>query len=86
MGIARQDSNALVLKMYYMCYVKVLLAVGNHAVIGSELLVFAGCRLAHFVFNCDPAGIVQKLAECSPSLSTWLHSMVSLDYIPWLYL
>jgi len=53
------------------------LSVGSHAVIGSELLVIIGCRLAHFIFNCDPPGSVERLAKCSPAVSCWLQSMVS---------
>lgn len=54
-----------------------LLSVNAHAVIGSELLVIIGCRLAHFIFNCDPPGSVERLAKCSPAVSCWLQSMVS---------
>jgi len=57
-----------------------LLSVNAHAVIGSELLVIIGCRLAHFIFNCDPPGSVERLAKCSPSVSCWLQSMVSTLY------
>lgn len=43
---------------------------------GAELLDIAGCRLAHFIFNCDPPGSLDKLAKCSPAASKWLQSLV----------
>jgi hypothetical protein len=54
---------------------EVLLTVSNHALIGSDLLAIAGCRLAHFVYNCDPPNGVERLAKCSPAVSSWLQSL-----------
>ena len=61
---------------------QVLLTVNDHHRMGSDLLIIVGRRLAHFVLVCDPAGCVEKLSRCSPSISTWLKSLVSFyDYI-----
>ncbi|XP_064622253.1 rab3 GTPase-activating protein non-catalytic subunit-like isoform X3 [Lineus longissimus] len=54
---------------------EVLLTVNDHAVMGSQLILLAGQRLAHFLYNCDPDDTVAHLAKLSPTLSTWLKSL-----------
>ena len=56
-----------------------LRTVNDHSVMGSQLLIIAGKRLAHFIYVCDPPGSVEKLAQCAPTVSTWLKQMVCYD-------
>ena len=60
--------------------VQALLMVNDHAVMGSQLILIAGQRLAHFVLTCDPPGSVEMLSRCSPTVSTWLKTLVSTRF------
>ena len=60
-----------------MVYLQVMLTVSDHAVMGSQLLLLAGQRLHHFVFVCETPETMDKLAKCSPTVSTWLRKLVS---------
>lgn len=56
---------------------KVLSTVNDHELMGSQLLLVAGQRVAHYIYTCDPPGGLEKVASLSPTVSTWLKSMVS---------
>ncbi|CAH1792513.1 unnamed protein product [Owenia fusiformis] len=54
---------------------EILLAVSDNAVMGSQLLLLAGQRVAHFMLKCDPPGCTEMLANMSPTLSTWIRQL-----------
>ena len=55
-----------------------LLTVNAHEDIGVRLLEVAGQRVAQQVFVNDAEG-VDVLTKCSPTLSSWLKSLVSVE-------
>lgn len=54
---------------------EILLTVNEPAHMGSQLLLIAGCRLAHFVYVRDPIHSVDKLTKCPPAVSSWLKTL-----------
>lgn len=60
------------------CFVlQVVPALQNPSLVSSQLLLIAGQRLRQIVMNSPDMRI--KMSHLSPSLSTWLHSLVSYD-------
>ena len=51
--------------------------MNDHAVMGSQLILLAGQRLAYFIVKGDPATSLEKLSKLPPTLSTWIKSLVS---------
>ncbi|XP_064601694.1 rab3 GTPase-activating protein non-catalytic subunit-like isoform X2 [Liolophura sinensis] len=58
---------------------EVLSTVNDHELMGSQLLLVAGQRVAHYIYTCDPPGGLEKVASLSPTVSTWLKSMESVE-------
>lgn len=54
---------------------EVLLTVNDHELIGSQLLLIAGHRTAHFLLDSHKSQGVDLLTTVSPALSTWLKSL-----------
>jgi hypothetical protein len=60
------------------CFVlQVMPALQNPSLVASQLLLIAGQRLWQIVMNSPD--MRNKMSHLSPSLSTWLHSLVSCD-------
>ncbi|XP_041353023.1 rab3 GTPase-activating protein non-catalytic subunit-like isoform X2 [Gigantopelta aegis] len=51
---------------------EVLLTVNDHEIMGSQLLLIAGQRIAHYLFKCDTPDTVKIVSSMSTTLSTWL--------------
>lgn len=47
----------------------------DHSVVGSQIILIAGQRLAHYIYSCDSSLSVQRIANCSPYVSTWLKTL-----------
>lgn len=62
---------------YSVLCLQVLLTVNDREFMGSQLLLVAGRRVAHYLLESHKMEGVELLTNVSPVLSKWLRSLVS---------